>query len=328
MSISLSYNINMNKSVKRYHLPLLDEYLENIQSNNYSIETVYNYERDLNTFADWLANDIKADFKNLNKRALIKFKAYLSSTDRLTASQETGSAKLSSYSINRILSALRSYLKFLVDMDYKTSITADTVKLLKTEKKAAQVPEMSELIKMIEAPDKFEADKNIKLRNRAMLETLFATGMRISELLSLRREQLDASGRIYIMGKGKKQRFVYLTPRSIKHLQNYLSTRIDNSPYMFVPYRGRNNQERAKRISTNYLQYKIKRYRELLSINIPISAHSLRHGFATYLAENGANPAAIQILLGHESLDTTTRYVHASDKYAEKIHTKFHPLRQ
>ena len=318
----------MAKTIKRYHLPLLDEYLENIQSNNYSIETVYNYERDLNTFADWLANDIKTDFKNLNKRALIKFKAYLSSTDRLTASQETGNAKLSSYSINRILSALRSYLKFLVDMDYKTPITADTVKLLKTEKKAAQVPEMSELIKIIEAPEKFETDKMIKLRNRAMLETLFATGMRISELLSLRREQLDASGRIYIMGKGKKQRFVYLTPRSIRHLQNYLSTRTDNSPYMFVPYRGRNNQERAKKISANYLQYKIKRYRELLSINIPISAHSLRHGFATYLAENGANPAAIQILLGHESLDTTTRYVHASDKYAEKIHTKFHPLRQ
>jgi len=97
---------------------------------------------------------------------------------------------------------------------------------------------------------------------------------------------------------------------------------------MFVPYRGRNNQARAKKISTNYLQFKIKKYRELLFINIPISAHTLRHGFATYLAENGANPAAIQILLGHESLDTTTRYVHASDKYAEKSHTKFHPLRQ
>jgi len=97
---------------------------------------------------------------------------------------------------------------------------------------------------------------------------------------------------------------------------------------MFIPYRGRNNQDKDKKLSANYLQYKIKRYRELLSINIPISAHSLRHGFATYLAENGANPAAIQILLGHESLDTTTRYVHASDRYAEKIHTQFHPLKK
>ncbi len=309
-------------------LPLFEEYLENIQSNNYSAETVYNYERDLKTFEDFLFNDIKTDFKNIDKRSLIKFKAYLSSVDRLTAGAKAGETKLSSYSINRILSSLRSYLKFLIDVDYKTPISPDSVKLLKTEKKRAQVPEMAELIRLIEAPEKFETDPTIKLRNRAMLETLFATGMRISELLSLKREQLDHSGRIYVMGKGKKQRFVYLTPRSIKCLQNYFSTRRDNSPYMFVPYRGRNNQARTKKISTNYLQYKIKKYRELLFINLPISAHTLRHGFATYLAENGANPAAIQILLGHESLDTTTRYVHASDKYAEKSHTKFHPLRQ
>ena len=161
-----------------------------------------------------------------------------------------------------------------------------------------------------------------------MLETLFATGMRISELLSLKREQLDQSGRIYIMGKGKKQRFVYLTPRAIKHIRLYLKTRTDDAPFLFIPYRGKNNADKNKKISTNYLQYKIKRYRELLSINIPISAHSIRHSFATYLAESGANPAAIQILLGHESLDTTTRYVHASDRYAEKIHTKFHPLKE
>ena len=130
------------------------------------------------------------------------------------------------------------------------------------------------------------------------------------------------------MGKGKKQRFVYLTPRAIEHLKLYLKTRADDSPHMFIPYRGLNNQDKNKKISNNYLQYKIKQYRELLGINVPVSAHSLRHGFATYLAENGANPAAIQILLGHESLDTTTRYVHASDRYAEKIHTQFHPLKK
>jgi integrase/recombinase XerD len=95
---------------------------------------------------------------------------------------------------------------------------------------------------------------------------------------------------------------------------------------LFVPYRGLNNQEKNKKISTNYLQAKIKHYRELLDINLPISAHTLRHSFATFLAEKGANPAAIQILLGHESLDTTTRYVHASDRYAEKTHHEFHPL--
>ncbi len=314
--------------MSKYSLPLLDEFLENIQANNYSPETVYNYERDLNVFETFLSEDLKVPFKDLNKRLLIKYKAYLSSTSRLTAAGEHGEVQLSSYSINRVLSALRSYLKFLSDMDFKTPINADAVKLLKTEKKQAQVPEMLELIKVIEAPDKFEKEINIKLRNRAMLETLFATGMRISELLSLKREQLDNTGRIYIMGKGKKQRFVYLTPRATSHLRIYLQTRVDQSPFMFIPYRGRNNQNKNKKISANYVQFKLKKYREFLGINIPISPHSLRHGFATYLAENGANPAAIQILLGHESLDTTTRYVHASDKYAERIHTQFHPLKK
>jgi site-specific recombinase XerD len=314
--------------LKNNMLPYFKEFLLYLEKKDYSIKTIRSYERDLNTFENFLEKDIKTEFKKLTKRSIIKFKAYLSSTSRETALNKPGEKKLSSYSINRILSALRAYLKFLIDVDYKTPVTADAVKLLKTEKKYGQVPEMSQLITLIEAPNKFETDPTIKLRNRAMLETLFATGMRISELLSLKREQLDNTGRIYVMGKGKKQRFVYLTPRAIKHIKDYLATRHDQTPYLFIPYRGLNNADKNKKISANYLQAKIKKYRELLSINIPISAHSIRHSFATYLAENGANPAAIQILLGHESLDTTTRYVHASDRYAEKMHTDFHPLKK
>lgn len=315
-------------NLKNNMLPYFKEFLLYLEKKDYSIKTIRSYERDLNTFENFLEKDIKTEFKKLTKRSIIKFKAYLSSTSRETALNKPGEKKLSSYSINRILSALRAYLKFLIDVDYKTPVTADAVKLLKTEKKYGQVPEMSQLITLIEAPNKFETDPTIKLRNRAMLETLFATGMRISELLSLKREQLDNTGRIYVMGKGKKQRFVYLTPRAIKHIKDYLATRHDQTPYLFIPYRGLNNADKNKKISANYLQAKIKKYRELLSINIPISAHSIRHSFATYLAENGANPAAIQILLGHESLDTTTRYVHASDRYAEKMHTDFHPLKK
>jgi len=103
--------------------------------------------------------------------------------------------------------------------------------------------------------------------------------------------------------------------------------RKDDHPALFIPYRGSRVGTKDARISDVYLQSKIKEYREKLGINVPTSAHSLRHGFATYLAEQGANPAAIQILLGHESLDTTTRYVHASDHFAEAQHKKFHPLK-
>ena len=307
-------------------LPHLDDFILNLKANNFSDETAYNYERDLNTFEDFLRDDIKQSFEKLSKTDILRYKAYLNSTDRKTAENHKSEQKLTSFSINRVLSALRSYLKFLEDMDFHPPISANAIKLLKTEKKHARVPEINEVLKILEAPTKYEDNLQVGMRNRAMLETLFATGMRISELLSLKVNQIDKTGRVYVMGKGKKQRFVYLTPRALTHLSNYLKIRNSTSEMLFIPYRGRNNQEKNKKISTNYLQFKIKRYRELLDINLPVSAHTLRHCFATYLAENGANPAAIQILLGHESLDTTTRYVHASDRYAEKIHNQFHPL--
>ena len=184
------------------------------------------------------------------------------------------------------------------------------------------------LVELIESPLKFERNKRIALRNRMMLEVLFATGMRISELLSLNRDPINDTGKVFIRGKGKKERFVYLTDRAKSLLKDYLLTRDDDNPALFIPYSGRNSGKAKIRISSNYLQMKIKRYKELLGIIVPTSAHSFRHGFATYLAEQGANPAAIQILLGHESLQTTTRYVHASDKYAESTHHEFHPLKK
>ena len=308
-------------------LPLIDDYLLNLQTNNYSQETLYNYERDLKVFEDFL-NEAGLPFQKLAKREINMYKAYLTSIDRKTANNQKGANKLSSFSINRVLSALRSYLKFLVDMDYKSPVAPEFVKLIKTEKKHPQIAELNEMIKLIESPVRIEKNKLIGLRNRAMLEALFSTGMRISELLSLKRSQIDETGRIFIMGKGKKQRFVYLTPRAYGILQEYIKSRNDNSSALFVPYMGKNINKKDKKISTNYLQYTIKKYRELLHINIPISAHSLRHGFATYMAEQGANPAALQHLLGHESLNTTTRYVHASDRYAEDTHRKFHPLKK
>ncbi|MCK9356617.1 MAG: tyrosine-type recombinase/integrase, partial [Dehalococcoidia bacterium] len=201
----------------------------------------------------------------------------------------------------------------------------DAVDMSKTTRKHPQVAELDALTALVESPTGFEADPKIALRNRAMLEVLLSTGMRISELCNLRRVQIDGSGRIFITGKGRKQRFVYLTDRARTHLDAYLATRTDNAPALFVPYAGRNVNDPRRRISTNYVQERIKHYREKLRINVPTSAHSLRHGFATYLAEAGANPAALQILLGHESLETTTRYVHTSDRYAEETHRQYHP---
>ncbi len=307
-------------------LPRVDDFLLNLQANRYSSETIYNYERDLNVFSNFL-DESTIEFDKVDKRAITYYKAYLVSHDRKTANLvKQGEKQLDSRSINRMLSAMRAYLRYLIDIDYPCPLPPEAVKLTKAGKKHPQVAELEDLIRLIEVPSSLESNVKTALRNRAMLEVLFATGMRISELCNLNRSQIDDTGRIFITGKGRKQRFVYLTPRAKQHLDAYLVSRQDDCPALFIPYAGRNVAKSRKRISTNYLQDRIKRYREKLKINVPTSAHSLRHGFATYLAEEGANPAALQILLGHESLDTTTRYVHTSDKYAEETHRKYHPL--
>ena len=308
-------------------LPYIDDFLLNLKVDNYSPETIYNYERDLQVFEDFI-NECKISFATLSKKDLLNYKAQLCSIDRKTANRVLGEKMLNPYSINRMLSVLRNYFKYLIEMDYDCPLPPDVIKMIKTVKKKPQVAELDELVKLIEYPTKIEKDKRIALRNRAMLEVLFSTGMRISELINLKIAQVDKEGKIFVLGKGKKERFVYLTPRAFKILVEYIDTRSDESPYAFIPYRGLNSGEvKTKKISPNYLQAKIKQYRELLGVNVPTSAHSLRHGFATYLAEAGASPAAIQVLLGHESLDTTTRYVHASDLYAQKSQQKFHPLK-
>jgi site-specific recombinase XerD len=310
------------------HLPLIDDFLLHIQANNYSPETLYNYERDLDTFAHFLIDELRGlNFQKVTKKTIEQYKAYLNSPTRKTSIGAESVVKLKSGSINRHLTSLRRYLSFLLDMDEPTPVAPTAIKLLRMQKPHGQVLELNELIRLIESPTTIETDEFVAMRNRALLETLFASGMRISELISLKISQLDHTGKIYILGKGRKQRFIYLTPRSEGHIRAYLKIRDDDCPYIFVAQRGLNAKNLKKHISANYLQMKIKRYRELLGISIPTSAHSLRHGFATYLAEQGANPAAIQVLLGHESLETTSRYVHASDRYAETTHKEFHPLK-
>lgn len=312
-------------------LPYVKEFFAHLEDENYSSETIYNYRRDLDAFQTFL--QIRpTTFWDIDRRTVNAYKAYLGSTRRISPSPKIIGTKpvpnrrLATRSINRMLSSLRSYLKFL-EADYGTTpIPSDAVKLLKCEKKPSPVAELPDLVRLIEAPTQVEPDDRVALRNRAFLEVLFATGMRISELVALDRPMIDERGRIYVLGKGKKRRFVYLTQRAQHHLNSYLATRSDRRRALFVPYRGGRNGEKADRLSANYVQSKIKEYRTHLQIAIPTSAHSLRHGFATYLAEEGASPAAIQILLGYESLNSTYRLISASDKFAEGQQQKYHPL--
>ncbi len=424
-----------------------DDFLVNLQNNNYSTQTILNYARDLCIFAVFLhfrntpfmkvtKKDISAykgyliagqhlkdldkireeyarniDISSLNKdKALggsqrpvndltgvntprfedgflsdIYRKVYgslgMTSRPRNSGKKDSG---LDPNSINRMLSALRSFLKFRIEWDLDIPMPPDAIGMMKAEKRIKKVASKEELIKLIECPMEFEKDEKVALRNRCMLEMLFATGMRISELMSLDLSDINAEGKLYILGKGKKERTVFMTPRSLLWLNNYLKIRLRfantgeetksftpecetssseeenekpsdltlemfddslkyirivekyresgylekfESPALFIPFSGGRDGKHSERLSTNYFQEKIAQYRRKLGIQIPTSAHSLRHGFATYLAEEGASPVALQVLLGHSSLNTTTKYVHASEKFAEETVKEHHPLK-
>lgn len=341
-------------------LPKKEDYLLSLLNNNYSFHTVDNYRRDLEIFELFLKHKNR-NFDQIDKLFINEYKGYLRTGQHLldlnkTAEKDlqTANVRKSSYkgsrngrskddglnsrSINRMLSSLRSYLNFLVDIDIQTPVPPTAIKLIKTEKTEKQVADFDELVKLIEAPETFELKRNVRYRNRAILELLFSTGMRISEVINLDKDsiRIDDTGKkildnkLYILGKGKKRRYVYLTERCISNLERYLNIRDDENPALFVPYRGSrkaSDEIDMVRISSRYIQSIIVKYKQRLGILVPTTPHSLRHGFATYLAEQGANPAAIQRLLGHESLQTTNRYVHTSDKFAEESHRKYHPLK-
>lgn len=334
------------------------EFLNSLISNNYSDKTVLSYARDLDAFENFL-HLRGLSFKNINKRVIDDYKGLLLSTDHLSifkiqfnsptgSNYEEGRRKLnvsnsrktlSSTTINRMLTSLRRYLKYLLVNDLPCPLSPEKIDFLRKEKKISPLAEYGDLLKLLEAPYNLEENNIVKERNRAFLELLFATGMRISEACSLNIDQIGYyedvdkkdfkfNEKFFITGKGKKQRFVYLTERSVYYLRLYLKTRRDKYPALFIPTKGRRRNEddiQLVRVSQNYFQLKISQYRKQLGINVKTSAHSLRHGFATYMAENGANIVALQTLLGHESLTTTTRYIHSSDKLAEEAHKEFHP---
>jgi site-specific recombinase XerD len=300
----------------------------NLQTNHYSAFTVRNYKGYLEVFGRFL-NENNVPFDEISRQTIVSYKAYLAARGRNTAKPGNHTNRqLAPCTINYKLIGLRVYLRYLISIGYPCPLAPEVVENLKAPSQRLQVPEFKDLVRLIEAP--VPKSSIIELRDKAILETLFSTGLKVSELVSLNREQIDlVRKRFGLKGKGNKIRILFLPNPAAQWIGRYLQSRRDHFKPLFIRHSGeldtRKSGERM-RLTVRSIQRIVIRYTERCGLSIKATPETLRHCFATYVAGEGANPVPLQFLFGHESLDGITRYVHTSDKYAEETNRKYHPL--
>lgn len=223
---------------------------------------------------------------------------------------------------NYYLIVLRSFLKYLRKNDFNVM---DPLKIDLAKKKDRQVSfldkeEIEELLSVFGASE-------IELRNKAIIELLYSTGLRISELCSLDRDDINLNKKEFsIRGKGGKVRVAFMTERAVGELENYLNKRKDPYSPLFINKKKNNDilEEEKRRLSRNYISTMISKSAKIAGITKKVSAHTLRHSFATTLLSGGADIRSVQEMLGHASINTTQVYTHVTNKTLKDIHQKFH----
>lgn len=271
---------------------------------NYSVHTVLNYRLDLEDFGKFLAgNELgKVDYLTLRKYlALLKEK------------------QLGTRTVGRRLSCLRSFFKFLIREGLLKSNPILMLSSPKLEKRLPSFLTEQEASKLIESAFAKDEKDERGLRDRAILETFYSTGVRISELAGLNIEDVDFIGGIAkVMGKGKKERMAPIGDAAIATIRKYLEKRKRESTALFLNKSG-------KRISVRGIRGIVKKYILKAGIKQGVSAHTFRHSFATHLLNRGADLRTVQELLGHANLSTTQIYTHLTTEKLKSVYDKAHP---
>ena len=268
---------------------------------NYSGNTIINYRLDLDGFRQFLG---QSDIESVDYLTLRKYLALLKEKN------------LTTRSINRKLSALRSFFKFLTR---EGLLKVNPILVLSSPKMEKHLPQFlteDETRRLIESA---AAGDERSLRDRAILETFYSTGIRISELVGLDSEDIDfISGIVKVMGKGKKERIVPIGDYAIKAIRKYLDKRKKQSDAVFLNKSG-------KRISDRGVRNIVGKYIRAASLKQGVSPHTLRHSFATHLLDRGADLRSVQELLGHADLSTTQIYTHLTTERLKSVYDKTHP---
>ena len=293
------------------------QFLEYIEiERGRAVKTVENYDRYLSRYFKQMQVKDVGDITEENVR---EFRLWLN------RQKGTKSASMKRRTQNYYMIALRAFLKFLRKRDIK-AISPEKIELAKLPERQLDLITPAELERLMKAPQEaFEKEKDpdkarAYLRDRAILELLFSTGLRISELCSLNSDIDLSRDELSVRGKGEKIRVVFLSPAAKEAVREYLKARNDMEEALFVD--GRPNK--LHRIIPRDVQRHLKSYVARAGITSIVTPHTLRHAFATDLLLNGADIRSVQQLLGHASINTTQIYTHITDSHLREIHKKYH----
>lgn len=288
------------------------EYLEVTQ--NKSKKTLENYNHYLNRFKNFLAEDIEP--KDITLKKIQNYRLYL---NRL---EDNRKRPLSIKTQNYHIIAIRAFLKYLTKNDIK-SLAPEKVELSKIPQRTVEALSREEIDRIFNTVS--PASKSY-LRDLSILETLYSTGLRVSELRSLNIEQVDLKRREFMVrGKGEKPRIIFLSKKAASIIEKYLKYRNDNLSPLFINNLKTNILESEKRrLSTVSIENIVRKYALKAGIIKKVTPHILRHSYATELLMNGADIRSVQELLGHSSITTTQIYTHITNKKLKEIHDKYH----
>lgn len=299
------------------------EFLEHVEiEKGNSLKTVNNYEHYLSRFFEFakitepkeITDDKIREFRlHLNRQPGVKIKGQQAAT-------------LKRNTQNYYLIALRSFLKYLMKRSI-TSLSPERIELAKIKERSLDLISGEELSRLLGAPVNLltaskKEDKIKYLRDKAILELFFSTGLRLSELCSLNRDLDLSKDEFSIRGKGEKIRVVFLSPRAKEAISIYLKERKDMDEPLFIQYS--NKKGEGNRLTPRSIERLVKYYAIAAGISKKVTPHVIRHSFATDLLSNGADIRSVQMMLGHANIATTQIYTHITDKQLRDVHKKFH----
>lgn len=294
------------------------EYLE-IEKGRSAL-TVRNYDFYLRRFIEWAKDPKPGDVTN---EMLRQYRLYL---NRLSHARGESLKKTTQ---NYHLIALRSFLKYLARHDVET-IAPEKIELAKQGGREPSFLDAVDLERLLEAPLKDDAPEVLKARDRAILELFFSTGMRVSELAGLKKDQINLErDEFSVRGKGDKVRVVFLSHQARFWLKEYLKQRKDECDYLFVRHdRAKKADGETGPLTPRSVERLVHHYSAVAGIPKHVTPHTLRHSFATDLLMNGADLRSVQAMLGHASITTTQIYTHVTNRQLKEVHQAFHAKRR